>query len=210
MKKQKLQERKKVFYVIGFLVLVLVIFQVLVDVSVFRNLIQARPDNGTILATLIDDATEQLNKPAPVDPSTGKVYIPEARIVMPAYTGLGQIEYQYEAGQYAGSNGTEIHLTSSTILNLAKNKLWDNVANANSRSAWQGYNSNELFNAVPSLQACTRGVQVFYSKQALGGDYAFQGSHKVNDGRTLYVYSESDCAQDQSAVISLAKQAQSY
>lgn len=210
MKKQKNKNRKPLFYIVCVAATALVLFQLLIDVSVFRNVVQVRPENGTILATLIGDATEQLNKPAPVDPSTGKVYIPEAHLVLPPYTGLGQIEYQYDSVQNSGENGAEVHLTSSTILNLAKGKMWDDVANANNRLAWQGYNSSELFNDVPSLQACTRGIQVFYTKQNLGGDYVYQGSHKLNDGRTLYVYSESDCAQDQAVVIALAKQAQSY
>ena len=84
------------------------------------------------------------------------------------------------------------------------------MANANNRMAWQTYNDLNSFTSVPSLQACTRGVQLFYSKQNLGGDFIFQSSHKLSDGRTLYVYSENDCKQNQSAVVDLAKQAQSY
>ena len=210
MKKQKIKNRKPVFYLACIAIAVLVLFQLLIDVSVLRNVMQVRPEDGTILATLIGNATEPLNKPAPVDPSTGKIYIPEAHLMLPTYSGLGQIEYQYDSAQDSGSNGAEIHLTSSTILSLAKGKLWDDVANANNRQAWQGYNANELFNDVPSLQACTRGVQIFYTKQNLGGDYVYQGSHKLNDGRTLYIYSESECTQDQTPIITLAKQAQSY
>jgi hypothetical protein len=116
----------------------------------------------------------------------------------------------YEAGQYTSNNTTEIHLTSSSILNLAQNKLWADLATTNNRRAWQGYDSSALFASVPSLQACTRGVQIFYIKHNLGSDYVFQGSHKLNDGRTLYIYSENSCKQDQSAIIALTKEAQSY
>ena len=190
--------------------MVLLAFQALIDVSVVRSVIQVRPDYGTVLATLVSDSIRQLNKPAPVDPATGRIYIPEARLNLPAYTGLGQIEYQYESGQYSSNNTTEIHLTTSAILNLSENKLWVDMANANNRMAWQTYNGFNFFTSVPSLQACSRGVQLFYSKQNLGGDFIFQGSHKLSNGRTLYVYSENDCKQDQSAVVALAKQAQSY
>jgi hypothetical protein len=210
MKKLKINKRKIVLYVAVILGLALFAFQALIDTSVFRSLIQVRPDYDTVLATLISDAARQLNKPAPVDPTTGKIYIPEARLVLPSYTGLGQIEYQYESGQNTSNNAAEVHLTSSLILNLSESKLWVDIANSNNRTAWQSYNESNIFNSIPSLQACTRGVQLFYSKQNLGGDFIFQGDHKLNDGRTLYVYSESDCKQDQSAVINLAKQAQSY
>lgn len=206
----KLNKRKTIFCVAGLLILALLIFQFVIDLSVYRSLVQVRPDNDTVIATLIDNSTKNLNKPAPVDAASGKVYIPEAHLVLPAYTGFGQIEYMYESGQYTSNNATEIHLTTSAILNLAKDKMWAEVANSNNRMAWQSYNPSAVFNAVPSLQACTRGVQVFYSKQNLSGDYAFQGSHKLKDGRTLYVYSEGDCKQDQSPVIDLAIKAESY
>jgi hypothetical protein len=210
MLKTKLHKRKVVIYVAGLIVIAVLAFQTVIDISVFRNLIQVRPDYGTVFATLVEDATKQLNKPAPVDAKTGKIYIPQARLVLPSYTGFGQVEYMYEAGQYTSDNATEIHLTSSSILNSAENKLWVDIANANNRTVWQSYNSSNLFTSLPSLQACTRGVQIFYSRQNLGSDYVFQNSHKLSDGRTLYIYSESGCKQDQSAIITLASEAQSY
>lgn len=210
MKKSKLNKRKTLLCAAGVLVLVLLILQGFFDLSVYRGLIESHADQGTVLTTLIGEAVDNLNKPAPVDAASGKIYIPEARLVMPAYIGLGQVEYMYESGQYTTNNSTEVHLTSSQIINLAKNKLWLNLANANSRQPWHGYNPSILFSAVPNLQACTRGVQIFYSKQSLGGDYVFQGSHQLQNGRRLYVYSETDCQQDLAAIIKLAKQAQSY
>jgi hypothetical protein len=75
MLRPKLHKRKVIIYVAGFVVLALLAFQTVIDISVFRNIIQVRPEYGTVIATLIEDATKQLNKPAPVDPSTGKVYI---------------------------------------------------------------------------------------------------------------------------------------
>ena len=209
-KKYEFKNRKVAFYLAGLLVLAILMFQAFVDVSVFRSVIQARPDYGAIVTSLISEAAQELNKPAPIEPTTGKEYIPEARLVLPAYTGFGQIEYMYEAGQRTSNFETEVHLTSSAILNAAENKVRVDDANANNRMAWQSYDTTAIFNSIPSLQACTRGVQIFFSKQALGANFVFQDSHKLIDGRTLYVYSESACKQDQSAVIDLAKQAQSY
>lgn len=205
-----MNKRKIVLYLASAVVAVLLVGQVFIDICVFRSVIMVRPEYGTIITTLIGDATKQLNKPAPVDPATGKVYIPEARLVLPAYTGLGQIEYMYEGGQYASSNTAEIHLTSSAILNLAQNKLRVDNANANNRMAWQSYNGSSVFASVPSLQACTRGVQLFYARQSPGGVFLFQGARQLNDGRTLYIYTENNCKQNQSIVVDLAKQAQSY
>ncbi len=212
MKKLKFIKRKPLVIAGVVIALCLLAFQAYVDVCVYVNVINPKGgrDGGAVIATLVGAAAYSLDKPAPVDAASGQVYIPEAHIVMPAYTGLGQIEYLYENGKYVPS-GTEINLTSTQIVNLAKDKLWVGLANDNNRAAWHGFSGSKMFSAVPSLQACARGVQIFYAKQnSLGGDYVFQGSRPLKDGRTLYIYSETGCQQNQVPVISLAKNAQSY
>lgn len=169
---------------------------------------------NAVVAHLIGSAADALNKPAPLDAPTGKVYIPDARLVMPPYTdAMGSIEYFYDNSGGLPASSPVVHLTSSVIMNMAKNKLWIAMANNNSVGAPSAHEHDELgmFQEVPSLQACARGVQLYFSPQSRKQPaLALQDSHQLRDGRTVYVYSEPACKQDQSAVIALAKQSQSY
>ncbi len=205
------KHHKKLFYGIGIAVIIIVVLQLVIDVGVYQSLVQVHPDDGTVLATLVTNAAEQLNKPAPVDPPTGKIYIPEAHLVMPAYTGDGHVEYLYESANPGVNIPAEIHLTSSMIMNLAKGKVWVDTANENNRFVWQSYDISKATSSIPSLQACARGVQLFFTLQnSPDRPLQFQGGHTLKDGRTLYVYSETGCQQNQTPVIAMAKQAQSY
>jgi len=210
MLKIKLHKRKAVIYVVGFIAIAVLALQAVIDISVLRNLYQIRPDFGTGYATLIELHAKNLIKPAPVEAKTGKIYIPQARLVLPPYTGFGQVEYMYDAGQHTSNNATVINLTSSSIINSAINKLWIDIAKANNLTALNSHNPPNFITSMPSLVACTRGVRIFYSKQNLSGNYIFQNSHKLSDGRTLYIYSNNHCKQNQSAIITLASEAQSY
>lgn len=210
MLKIKLHKRSAVIYAVSFIAIAVLALQTVIDISVLRNLYQIRPDYGTVTATLMELDAKKLIMPAPVDAKTGKIYIPQAHLVLPPYTGFSQVEYMYVAGQHTSNNATVINLTSSSIINSAISKLWIDIAKANNLTALQSHNPPSFFTSAPSLIACTRGVQIFYSKQNLSGNYVLQNSHKLSDGRTLYIYSDNRCKQNQSAIITLASEAQSY
>lgn len=198
--------KRKIWWSAAIIVVsILVLAQICIDVQAIRSM---RTDTaGTdVMAQLIASAVDGLNKPAPVEASTGRVFIPDARLVMPPYTGaMGYVEYYYDGGDGSVGLPSTLHLTSSVIINMAKTKLWTTTAD-NHR-----HDMKDVFLAVPSLQACARGVQLFFSPQSSKQPVlVLQGSHQLHDGRTVYVYSEPACQQDQSAVIALANQAQSY
>jgi hypothetical protein len=65
---------------------------------------------------------------------------------------------------------------------------------------------------VPNLQACAEAVQLYYSAQNENGSTTkLQFMKKLDNGKTIYVYSETACsAEPLPALISYLKQIQSY
>ncbi len=55
-------------------------------------------------------------------------------------------------------------------------------------------NTDDLFEAAPGTQACSRGFTLRFSKLTDDSDtLRLSGTRNLNDGRTLYVYRETTC-----------------
>lgn len=163
-----------------------------------------RPADEAVLPSLIISAVEGLAKPAPVDAPTGKIYISDAKLVLPVITygsEVSDIRYAY----FAQQNPKELQVTTSSIMRAAEAKLWT----AQSVGESQDDQSRAMFAQVPNLQACTRGVHVFFGAQNQSG-LTTAGNTQLKDGRTLYFYTEDGCNQNLSSLVAYLKQAQSY
>src|SRR4051812_5030110 len=70
----------------------LIVGQLVFDVLLVRHV--DSPDT-TQVVSLIIASVENLSKVAPVDPRTGNVYFPEARLVVPMSTSSAVLRYSY-------------------------------------------------------------------------------------------------------------------
>lgn len=124
-------------------------------------------------------AVRGVKKDAPVDPKTGDVYFPEARLYLPNPHSALALTYLEDTGNIADSQSS---LTVSTYPVLGTTSLYT------------AQNTKQLFAAVPKLQACTRGIKLVY-QQFPSSDTTNVLQHTVhlNNGKTLYVYVEKDC-----------------
>lgn len=129
---------------------------------------------------LMISAIDSLKSPAPIDAKTGDIYFPESRLYLPADPDSNydnQLVYRY-----AKDDGySELFISSKTIITQKSAKLYS----AN--------NVEEMFDHVPALQACARGVMVLEKETNV--DQKLLGSITVADGRTFYMYGESNCAE---------------
>lgn len=152
-----------------------------------------RQDNTQIIG-LINKAIDNLHKPAVIEPVSGKVYLPDARLVLPAHAvELGDIEYRYSPaieGTYE-----EINVTSVKDLRIAKLEL-DKGAYGDLETA---------FSAVPRLQSCSRGIRITYVPESENKPVA---TKKLSNNKTAYFYAEDLCKNPE--FLEYVKQIDSY
>jgi len=143
-----------------------------------------RVHDNTVI-NLISQAVDGLHKPAPVEPTTGDTYIPEARLLIPASQDGQQILYSYTS--YDGKR--EVSITGQRLMGVAKSKLWSSYSNAtyDQADAFQA-----AFNVVPALQACSRGIQLFTQEQT---DKNYRKEFTVTSkDTTWHAYTEPGCS----------------
>lgn len=136
---------------------------------------------------------EDLNRLTPA-PNDGKRYIPELRMVLPASTGdlIGPVAYRLFTTLKGDTN--DLQLVSMHDLWVAESSL----------TTIQTKDISDVFEAVPRAQACGRGISIQFANG--GRTPAF--TKKLQDGRTIYMFTETGCKND--ALFDLAKQLQSY
>jgi hypothetical protein len=151
-----------------------------------------KQDNQRV-AGLILDAVNQLNQPLTKDTS-GKQFIPEAKLRLPpADEELGGVVYRYDA---SGDGMTEsLQLASERSIRGASYLL---------RNAEQG-TVEDVFDSVPRLQSCARGVQIVFAPQP---KQTYQATKKLANGKTAYFFMEDGCKNDK--LFEFAKQLESY
>lgn len=153
---------------------------------------QDKEDN-TVLTSLIINAIEDLNRPLVIEPTTGKAYIPSARLMLPpADATLGEVEYYYFPP--AENAPAEVHLSSR-----------NSVGPATSAVISASPDVEALFAAVPKLQACSRGVTINFAQQS---DREAAANKLLASGKMAYFYTEKKCPNDK--LLEYAKQIDSY
>ncbi|HSW79284.1 MAG TPA: hypothetical protein VLG47_00735 [Candidatus Saccharimonadales bacterium] len=135
--------------------------------------------NIVSIRELIINAVRGLKKDAPIDPKTGDVYFPEARLYLPNPDTPQTLTYLNDAGDGSDSK-SEISVSTYPVFGTA--------------NLYEARNIKQLFDAVPKFQACARGVKLVY-KQFPSSDTTnvLQRTVHLNNGKTLYVYQEKNC-----------------
>ena len=183
----------------------LVVAQLAFDARVYW--LSQNPPNPAIVISMITDALNGLETPVPVEAATGKPYIAANRLVWPAVPNSVTQLYYADTG---GTGDPELQITSRTTMSVGISKLW-NAAGTTSWHSTDAARQNAIFAQVPSLQACARGIQLFFHPQnGQATQWQAQGSKQLADGRTVYFYTESACREDLTFLLSYVKQVQSY
>lgn len=148
-------------------------------VIVYKNAID-QAGTGPI-RNLILQAIDNLGDRAPIDPRTGDTYLPQARTYLPYEPNTPSPKLIYVVINDE-AQGTELYVTEKTVVDNQKTKLY--IAK----------NTEELFEAVPKLQACQRGIKLLFAPA--NSDYGYgelDQTVELADGRTLYMYADDDC-----------------
>ena len=154
-----------------------------------------RNDNSHI-ANLIIRASQQLNKPAVIEPQSGKVYLPDAKLVLPTpRQGTGDVVYFYSSQSSADNLKEEVNVASVQDSRAAESE----ILNKSQQDA------RILFDVVPKLQACNRGVRIGYEPDTTNKAVT---TKTLNNGRMAYFYTEKGC--DNPTWLEYVKQIDSY
>lgn len=158
----------------------------------------AAPDK---IQMLIVRAGENLFQTPVVDAPGEKVYLPEARLVLPL-----QLPAEHQDGivhfKYYGDQ-TEITLADMDATRAAAASVID------------GTNLQKTFAAVPGYQACNRQVSILFGAGDAGSLINGQASHfefskPLTDGRTAYVYRDTGCKQSAVKLLDYLHDVDSY
>jgi hypothetical protein len=129
----------------------------------------------TQLSTMIEAAVMGLQTSAPVDPKTGDIYFPQAKLYLPAPANGTDLTYHYDA------DGEGLSISDRKVLSMESAKL-RNVQRL-----------DDLGPEVPGLQACSRGVRVTYSSLETGDQLKLYASVPTSNGH-INIYKEEACA----------------
>lgn len=158
------------------LLLIFVIGQIIFNLFIWQTLQQQSTSQSKIL---IVNALEEINdqKQSLVD----KQKIPEARLILPTETKeVNRVRYWY----------SEVNDDQPAYLLISTKELEDF-----SQSLLSAQTHDQLFNKVPIVQACNRGITVYLSDPKLENDNQQQliAKKTLADGREIYIISESQC-----------------
>lgn len=200
MKKHKRKPLTKLTKILLATAAVLIVGQLVLNGYLFYRVNQT---HDTIILELISQSLDTLHKPAPVDPKTGNIYFPEAHLYVTAQPNDPQLLYSY----YSDGGDMDFSVTAGNVLSTGKSRMWAKFANETRHG--DGPAMKAAFDEVPHLQACARGLQLFYSPQQLDG-HTEQFHTPLANGKTLYGYTEAACRQDLSPIVNAFKTAKSY
>jgi hypothetical protein len=195
------KKKKIVIKILALVVALFIIGQIAFDVRAYWE--YRWNGNTTVIADLILSAVNELHKPAPIEASTGKVYFPDARLVLPPSDPFMQVIYS----NVGDSKTPELQVTTKGVVSQAGVKLL--IAQSSTPDSVKQING--VFDAVPNLQACARGVQIFYSPQKDNGQqFVLKATKELANHKKLYFYTETVCREDLDMLLTYLKQIQSY
>jgi hypothetical protein len=124
-------------------------------------------------------AVRGAKKDAPVEPKTGDIYFPESKLFLPNPHMVLPLTYVFDEDAVSGP-----------IENLSISTY----PVRGSEGLYTAQNNEELFAAVPKLQACSRGIKLSYEQFPISDtDDALQHTIHLSNGKTLYMYLEKAC-----------------
>lgn len=129
----------------------------------------------TPMRNMLIDAVKNTKVDAPVEPKTGDIYFPQARLYLPNTSSYTQLTYAYSP-----EDGADLSIANKIALNQGIASLYEA----------RGF--RELFEKLPYLQACQRGVTVAY-QQISEPEKELRQTVQLANGKTAYLYIEKSC-----------------
>ncbi len=178
------------------LIILFFVFQLFLDYAYFWRLLAT--DSGPILlVTDINKAIDNIDKPAPIDPITGKIYLTGSNLFLPANSdNNGTILYNYW-------DGGQIQITTKSIIGQAQASLFGIVSKSSISLPWQwNYSNNanslsKVEDETPNLQSCLNAIILQYTSELKDfsgpGKLIASGSKKLANGKTIYFFKNSQC-----------------
>ena len=194
--KPKLDQRKVIAVILTALIIASIGY-----VAVIQRLQQRQLNDLSTLkmALLVNEAVNNLHEPLPIDAQTGQRYIPEVRLRLPANSDLSsKLEYYYNAAQ--NEFPEELRVSSVAAMGPQQSKVLS------------AQNFEMMFEAIPKLQACSRGFQFVLGDDRLKAEtgYTVAFEKALADGRALHVYYENECPVPDYFDMNYLKQIDSY
>jgi len=182
--------RRLIFCVVG----VLAVFALTAQAFFIRDL-YARIDRlePQTMKDVLVDAVTNLNKEPVPDPTTGRLYIPSSRLVLPA---------NVDARFYYRSGGEATTLMFVDVSSQAQ-------AIAKMRTA---PSLTDTFKELSGLQVCSRQVVVSFdapNPQDSSDKLTLKNTKKLKDGRTAYIY-QNECPYGAEALLKTLDQMESF
>lgn len=178
----------------GLLLIVALAVQLAIYEDIYRRL-DAQEQQGTTIKTLVVESVRNAQRETVTDPVSGKVYIPDARLVLSGSADAPRLSYSGD----------------KTELNIAQDAVVDQAV----AGVYSGQSLNDTFNHVPCLQACSR--QIVLRFQAPDKNNAVRSDHmkqvftkQLADKRTVYAYQDTGCASSADTLITYLQTIQSY
>lgn len=167
------KDRKLLISILGILSL-LTIFNTYAIIAYTRHFM--RTNDGTF-NQLVIQATDRLHKPAIIEPTTGNLYFPQAKLKLPpTIEKIGSVVYFYKED----TNGInhELHLANTNDIESAKVPVISNRQQP------------VVSTYIDKLQSCSRGIRILF---AASTESKYASSKLLKDGRTIYFYEEDKC-----------------
>lgn len=210
--KQSTKARLNKKWIIGAFIALFIVAQLVFDGVFVWQRMTSSPSAEPYVATVIFRAIEDMYSPAPVDAKSGAIYISEAGVTLPP-SSLRNVWYAYHTDE---AEPFMLSFTTQQMISDGKNNISDAYNNVYVDRNFSLDKDEKaflaLFNELPGLQACARGVQLFDQPQTDDKKLTAQGSKRLSDGRTLYLYTEDSCKQKDAlgSLLQLVKQIDVY
>lgn len=127
------------------------------------------------IRTVVTSAVDNLHDPAVVEAKSGDDYFPEAKLYLPASSYNSRITYSYQDAE------NYLNISSKSVMATAKSL---------------SYNARDVetyFMHLPQIQACNRGVALYFSKPTELNGTKLAWEKKLRDNRVVYAYRETNC-----------------
>jgi hypothetical protein len=192
---QKVYSHKHVSVSLVVLAVALILSAILTTVKL-KDYVQSNEAIGVIsLRENILMANKNLHKRAPVDPKTGDIYFPDAKLFVAQNSMLADLTYSYEQN---GFNGEEISISTEAVFNKMSAELY------------LAQNTQELLGGMPKLQSCQRGIRLTQSKiENANNEGSYNEIVALPSGKQYYMFVEASC-QELFSVAAALKNIQTY
>lgn len=135
-----------------------------------------------VMRNLILNAVETLMYDAPVEARTGDSYFPEAKLYLPS------------TGKQLGL--TYLHLPKDEFNEATLQVSTRGVYGANAARLTSAQDTDEMWDRIPKLQACQRGVTLSHTPvfaNSTDDTHTLKQTVRLSNGKPLYIYVERAC-----------------